>query len=216
MSLSRWSSSTRVTQLPARDRPVPASPTPGGPTRGGRVPEARVPEEARSETNVSAEQSPTGKASRFPTPDVDARRAARVALPPPQGPPPAVGLIWRVRDRAAFAELQRRGRRQRRGPVTVTFLAEAAPEAQTEPPKVAFAVGRQVGPAVRRNRVRRQLRSIMRELVARPDTPVGPGTYLVSARPEVTALSYQELKSTVETALEQIRATQRTAGEGQK
>jgi ribonuclease P protein component len=95
--------------------------------------------------------------------------------------------------------------------VTVTFLAEAAPEAQAEPPKVAFAVGRQVGKAVRRNRVRRQLRSIMRELVARPETPVGPGTYLVSARPGVTTLSYQELKSTVEAALEQIRVTRNTA-----
>lgn len=178
-----------------------------------RVPEDRVPEEARSETNVSAEQSPTGEATRFPPSDVDQGGSARLALPSSQGPPPAVGLIWRVRDRAAFTALQRHGRRQRRGPVTVTFLAEAAPEAQAEPPKVAFAVGRNVGRAVRRNRVRRQLRSIMRELVARPETPVGPGTYLVSTRPGVTTLSYQELKRTVETALEQIQAKQNTTGE---
>lgn len=54
----------------------------------------------------------------------------------------------------------------------------------------------------------------MRELVARPDTVVGPGTYLVSTRPDVTTLSYQELKNTVEQALAQIPAAQRVACEG--
>jgi ribonuclease P protein component len=92
--------------------------------------------------------------------------------------------------------------------VTVTFLPETDLEARAEPPKVAFSVGRRVGRAVRRNRVRRQLRSIMRELVARPHDPVVPGTYLLGAGPGVTTLSYQQLRSTVEAALDEIRATQ--------
>jgi hypothetical protein len=41
----------------------------------------------------------------------------------------------------------------------------------------------------------------MRELVAQPSSPVPPGTYLVGVNPQVTTLSYQELKSTVEAAL---------------
>jgi len=47
----------------------------------------------------------------------------------------------------------------------------------------------------------------MRELVARPHSPVVPGTYLVGVGPEVTGLSYQQLRSTVEAALDAIQAT---------
>jgi ribonuclease P protein component len=117
-------------------------------------------------------------------------------------------VIWRVRDRGSFVDLRRRGQRVRRGPVTVTFLPEATEEARDEPPKVAFAVGRTVGRAVRRNRVRRQLRSIMRELVARPHAPLAPGTYLIGAGPSVTTLTYQQLRSRVEAALDEIQATE--------
>jgi len=78
---------------------------------------------------------------------------------------------------------------------------------------VAFAVGRPVGNAVRRNRVRRQLRSIARELAGRSDAPLGPGTYLLSVRPEVTSLAYQELRSLVEEAMAQIATTRRVVAE---
>lgn len=157
-------------------------------------------EEARSETNVSAQQSTTGQAARLPPSDVDPRRSSGVAQPPAEGTASPVGLIWRVRDRRSFAALRQRGQRVRRGPVTVAFLP-GAPHEAGEPPKVAFAVGRRIGRAVHRNRVRRQLRSIMRELVAQANSPVQPGTYLVGVNPQVTTLSYQELKSTVEAAL---------------
>jgi ribonuclease P protein component len=173
-----------------------------------------VVEEARSETNVPAEYSPTGEASRVPASHVDPRRAKRPARPAAQGSAPPVGLIWRVRDGAAFAALRRDGYRVRQGPVTVTFLPEAT--AVAEPPKVAFAVGRRVGGAVRRNRVRRQLRSIMRELAAQPESLVGPGTYLVSTRSDVIMLSYQELKKTLEKALAQIPAARRASREGRR
>lgn len=200
MSLSRVRlPSSRVT----RERPAR-----GGPTR--RSP---VVEEARSEANVPAEQSPSGEAPRVPASHVDSGRPAGATRPSAEGSTPAVGLIWRVRGRAAFAALRRHGYRVRSGPVAVTFLADTASAAPAEPPKVAFAVGRRVGRAVRRNRVRRQLRSIMRELVAQPDTLVGPGTYLVATGPEVTTLSYQELRNTVQKAMAQIPAARRVARE---
>ncbi len=200
MSLSR-------VRLPS-SRVTCERPAGGGPTR--RSP---VVEEARSEANVPAEQSPSGEASWVPAPHVDPRWSAGAALPSVEGSTSPVGLIWRVRDRDAFVALRRHGYRVRSGPVAVTFLADTASAAPAEPPKVAFAVGRRVGRAVRRNRVRRQLRSIMRELVAQPNTLVGPGTYLVATGPEVTTLSYQELKNTVEKALAQIPATRRVARE---
>lgn len=47
------------------------------------------------------------------------------------------------------------------------------------PPHVAYAIGRAVGGAVERNRLRRRLRPIMSDLA--PSLP--PGWYLVGARP---------------------------------
>jgi ribonuclease P protein component len=184
------------------------------PTRASRQVGKPVVEEARSEANLPAEQSTPGQASRVPASHVDTGRPPRPALPPVEGSPSSVGLIWRVRDRATFAALRRQGQRVRRGPLTVTFLLDAA-SSEVQPPKVAFAVGRSVGNAVRRNRVRRQLREILRELAGRREAPLGPGTYLLSVRPAVTTLSYQELRSLVEDAMGQIRAARDAGTEGQ-
>jgi ribonuclease P protein component len=103
-----------------------------------------------------------------------------------------VSALWRVRDRATFAELRRHGRRARSGPVSVTWL----PGTPGEPPRLACAVTRPVGSAVVRNRLRRRIRSIVAE--ASPDLP--PGTYLVGAGPAAAALTYGDLRTTVLTA----------------
>src|SRR5687767_7701189 len=101
--------------------------------------------------------------------------------------------LWRVRDRASFAALRRDGVRRRVGPLTVTRLA---PDAGGSPvPAVAFAVGKPVGPAVARNRLRRRLRHLIAD-VAPP-----PGTYLVSAGPAAKTLSDQELRNLLQRGL---------------
>lgn len=55
------------------------------------------------------------------------------------------------------------------------------------PPQVAFAIGRPVGSAVRRNRVRRRIRAIL------SDSEVPPGVLLIGASPRVGELTYDEL-----------------------
>ncbi|HEX8804243.1 MAG TPA: ribonuclease P protein component [Acidimicrobiales bacterium] len=102
-------------------------------------------------------------------------------------------MIWRIRDRATFELLRREGRRARRGEVSVVF----AP-APGGPPRLAFGVGRRVGSAVVRNRLRRRLRAAAREL----DRAGGlaPGAYLVTVRPEAAALPYADLRSRFEAA----------------
>ena len=94
--------------------------------------------------------------------------------------------LWRVRDRATFAALRREGRRRRAAAVTVTHLPAA--ESATTRPAVAFAIGRPVGGAVERNRLRRRMKAILAEL------DLAPGTYLVSAGPAATGLSAAELR----------------------
>ena len=58
------------------------------------------------------------------------------------------------------------------------------------PPRVAYAVGRRVGPAVVRNRVRRRLRAAL--LARRADLQPG-GAYLFGAGPAAATAPFAEL-----------------------
>lgn len=107
-------------------------------------------------------------------------------------------LLRRIDDRATFAAF-RGARRGRSGPVSVTRLPG-------DSVRVAFAVGKPVGTAVVRNRVRRRLREAVR-VEARAGR-LAPGDYLVRAGPEAAASSFAELA-------EHVRlATERSAGAG--
>jgi ribonuclease P protein component len=101
-----------------------------------------------------------------------------------------------LRDRATFAALRRSGCRVTRGSITVTWL----PGSPTEPPRVAYAVGRTVGPAVVRNRVRRRLRAI----TGQSCNLLRPGAYLIRAAPAAANESYGDLSATVSTALRSL------------
>ncbi len=65
-------------------------------------------------------------------------------------------------------------------------------------PRVAFAVGRKVGSAVARNRLRRRLRVLWRRA-----EPAG-GDYLVVAAPAAAGLSFDELGDRFGAALDRL------------
>jgi ribonuclease P protein component len=71
--------------------------------------------------------------------------------------------------------------------------------------RVAFAIGRKVGPAVVRNRLRRRLRAAMREL-DRSTGGVPTGAYLVTLRPEAARAGYRELHDDLGRAVAALRA----------
>ncbi|MGH9056360.1 MAG: ribonuclease P protein component [Acidimicrobiales bacterium] len=104
-------------------------------------------------------------------------------------------MIWRVDRRATFEAL-RRARRLREGALTVSWV----PGDPGEPPRVAFTIGRRVGSAVVRNRLRRRLRILVRE--AAPTLP--PGAYLVGVGPEVALLRFQELREMIMRAFAKV------------
>jgi ribonuclease P protein component len=116
--------------------------------------------------------------------------------------------LWRVTDRTAFMAIRRAGRRARRGPLTVTWLPPT-PGAAVEPPRVAFAIGRAVGGAVVRNRIRRRLRAGLRELQVTHGLP--HGSYLLSGGPELARLPWPDLCSVLADAVH--AATDRPTGD---
>lgn len=65
-------------------------------------------------------------------------------------------------------------------------------------PRFAYGVGRKVGSAVVRNRVRRRLRAAALD-IARA-RPLPAGAYLVTVRPEAARLPYRELRRQLDQA----------------
>lgn len=106
--------------------------------------------------------------------------------------------VGRIGERRTFEAFRLAGRRSRVGPIAVTRLDEPG----SSGPRVAYAIGRPVGPAVIRNRLRRRLRAVVSELA--PE--LAPGAYLVGASVGASALSAVELRTTLRTAVERLAA----------
>ena len=121
-----------------------------------------------------------------------------------QGPPVASSRpeVWRITDRRTFQALRREGRRARRGPLTVTWLAPDGGD--TNPPRAGFALGRSVGGAVVRNRVRRRLRAALRELQAAGRLPAG--AYLLGGTAELAELPWAVVVDLVEATITEARS----------
>jgi len=66
-----------------------------------------------------------------------------------------------------------------------------------EPPRVGYAIGKVVGNAVSRNKVRRRLQAV----VATRALGLAPGTYLIGAGPTAAAATYDELSAALLAAL---------------
>ena len=144
-------------------------------------------EEAQGEAHIPAQQTAAGHPPRLPPPHEHPSRAGDRPQPAPEGPRAPLGLIGRFGDRATFDALRREGRRARRGPMTVIHLPGP------HEVRVAYSIGRKVGTAVVRNKVRRRLRAAVRELdVSTGGLPTGD--YLVTVSPEAAGRTYRELR----------------------
>lgn len=106
--------------------------------------------------------------------------------------------VARIQDRRTFGALARPEGRGTSGPIRVSFVA-----ATGGPPvaRVAYAIGRSHGNAVRRNRLRRRLREGVRQVSMGPPAGLVPGAYLVRADRDAADLAYPELLRRLEEAL---------------
>lgn len=147
------------------------------------------------EAHLPTEQSSPVQEARLPSPDEHSRRARRAEVAARQGPLPAVRLIATLSGRGDFQRLRSEGRRWSSGPVWCLYR----PAEPTAPPRVAFAIGRTVGSAVVRNRLRRRLREILR----RADLPAGD--FLVGISPAGAAASFDVLRDAVTAVVQRCR-----------
>lgn len=108
-------------------------------------------------------------------------------------------VVWRIGDRATFEALRRTRIRARQGPV---WMARVQADEQDDRVRVAYSVGRKVGSAVRRNKVRRRLRVVMRVLAC--SGSLVPGAYLVSAGPGADQIPFAELTGMVARLVDRI------------
>ena len=100
----------------------------------------------------------------------------------------------RLLKHADFQRVYQNGRRQFTGNMTVFFLrraSEAAPEAGR---RVGFTVGKVLGGAVERNRIKRRMREAVRLSPAAGD---GPIDVIFNPRKSVLTLPFAELLSEV-------------------
>jgi len=110
-------------------------------------------------------------------------------------------LIWRIRERSAFTRLASEGRRARAGVLWCTYVLD--PPGTATPPRVAYALGRALGPAVVRNRVRRRLRVMLQQASSAADLP--SGSFLFGAQPAAASRSYDELQFDLQQLLRRVR-----------
>jgi ribonuclease P protein component len=116
--------------------------------------------------------------------------------------PATFGPERRLRARARFQELQRRGRFFGNDLIAVRVL----PSTPDVPTRFGFAVGKRIGKAVRRNRLRRRLREIVRQAPVRPGRDI-----LVLARPAAASVSYATLRAAVLEVLARAHALESPA-----
>ena len=108
-------------------------------------------------------------------------------------------MIRRIRDRRTFLRLQRDGVRVRSRSLWCTHLSDPS----ETPPRVAFAVGRAVGPATVRNRLRRRLRALIDQAARSGAIPTG--LLLVGAFPSAVELTFDQLRDEMSTLLDRLR-----------
>jgi ribonuclease P protein component len=167
------------------------------------------------EAHLSTECAKTSEDPWLSQADVDEGRAGGDPVPPGEGTSSPVGVTARrppgpgptrplapIRSRHTFEALRRTRSRGRSGPLTVAFV----PQTSWSGSEAAYAINRQVGKAVTRNRLRRRLRSILAGQA--PGLPAG--AYLVRTGPGAPQLTFDELKVVMTQALRQ--ATRLTGG----
>jgi ribonuclease P protein component len=138
---------------------------------------------------------PASSANQDPADAVSPGAAEGAPATPTSSPAVPVRPLPSLRSRREFAAVLRDGRRTRRGRLAVAARANGLAV-----PRVGYAVGRRVGGAVVRNRVRRRLRELMR-LEVRAGMALAGWDVVVTALDGASATPFQRLGADLHEAL---------------
>jgi ribonuclease P protein component len=155
----------------------------------------------RHEAHFPAKHTPPGSQARIPCTYVHPRWPGHFEVSPRQGPAPSQRLIGRISSRSAFQTIRRLGRHVRSGPLSCTMMLDPS----LTQPHVGYVLGRSYGNAVSRNRLRRQLREIVKDREAQ----MQPGYYVFGASPRARSAAHADLVRAIDGLL--VKCAQPTA-----
>jgi ribonuclease P protein component len=189
---------------------------PGSHAVGDAVTAPQRPGGKPGEAYLPTQCAASSQEARLSQPHGDQGRPCRAARAPAEGAHPPVGVIQSIQRRDTFEMLRQHGRRVRSGALAALCLGDAAlAELTDDPPvpgspgdpfaSVAYAIGRQAGGAVQRNRCRRRLRAIITQLDH--DGAVPPGAYLIRVSAPALQLDYPELSRCAAGLFERVGAS---------
>jgi ribonuclease P protein component len=110
-------------------------------------------------------------------------------------------LIGRLHYKRDFNNLRVNGKTVKRGFLSVVFVPSDSSSGDI---RVAFAVGRSVGGAVVRNRIKRRLREALARMITK-NKVVPNGDYLIRVFPEARNRNFICLAENLENVIEDLR-----------
>ena len=116
---------------------------------------------------------------------------------PPEEADAALRVIEALSGRRSFERLRAEGVRRGRGPLRLVSRPAPAHD-PTQSARIGFAISRTVGNAVQRNRIRRRVRAVLRDISRETPSLLPPGDYLFRVTSSVEHWSGAELRNTVD------------------
>ena len=112
-------------------------------------------------------------------------------------------MIKSLVRRSDFVVLQKKGQRIKKGSIHLHFLS-SPPDEDKNSIRIGYAISRNVGSAVFRNKIRRQLREIVNGIYkSNKDFP--KGSYLIRVLPGIKDKSFLEIDIFVKEAIEELK-----------
>ena len=124
------------------------------------------------------------------------RRAFSAHPTSPEEADAALRVIEALSGRRSFERLRAEGVRRGRGPLRL--VSRPAPAHNpTQSARIGFAISRTVGNAVQRNRIRRRVRAVLRDISREDPSLLPPGDYLFRVTVSVEHWSPAEIRNTI-------------------
>lgn len=176
-------------------------------------------EERRDEAHIPTKQPQAVNEARLPGPEINTRRSRRAAVASPEGSPQAECLravptsrtsqnLPHLTTRATVEALRGADRvmvGRRTSPLRLTFVDTVAGH-PVHDHRLLFAIGRNVGNAVCRNRCRRRVRAAFHEVAhgVAPGRVIPNGAFLFRPTAAIAELPFTTVKGHVLALLDQL------------